>query len=74
VTYLILYVAGVLIGLVVMRDPWGERLGTALMWPLGPIAFAVVVPMMLIAAAILWPAPMLGGAAMLALIAYLAGC
>jgi hypothetical protein len=62
---LLIYAIGVLIGLAVMRDPWRSRLATALMWPLGPIAFVVVVTMMLTAAAIVWPLPVLGMAALL---------
>ncbi len=49
------YLAGVVIALAVMRDPWPVRIGTALVWPLGPMAFAVVVSMLLVASLILWP-------------------
>jgi hypothetical protein len=52
---LLLYLAGVAVGLVVMRDPWPARLTTALVWPLGPMAFVFVVAILLLAAAILWP-------------------
>ena len=70
--YLLTYALGVVIGLAVMRDRWGTRLGTALVWPLGPLAFAVVVPVLLVAAAILWPVPVLGGAAIAGLLWWLA--
>ena len=64
--YLLIYALGVVIGLAVMRDRWPARIATSLAWPLGPIAFLVVVPVLLVAAAILWPVPILGGAAMIA--------
>jgi hypothetical protein len=54
-----IYFAGVLIGLLAMRDPWPMRIGTALAWPLGPLAFVVVVTMLLLAAVVLWPLIML---------------
>ena len=60
--YVIGYVVGVVIALAVMRDPWPTRLRTALVWPLGPIAFLVVVTILMIASAILWPLPILGAA------------
>jgi hypothetical protein len=59
VIYLLIYLAGVAVGLAVMRDPWPARVATALVWPLGPIAFAVVVPSLLVVATILWPLVML---------------
>jgi hypothetical protein len=55
VIYLAVYLAGVVLGLAVMRDRWGARLATALCWPLGPVAFVVVVTVMLVVATILWP-------------------
>jgi hypothetical protein len=63
--YVTIYLAGVAIALGVMRDPWPARIGTALVWPLGPIAFVIVVSMLLVAAAILWPVPVLAAAALL---------
>jgi hypothetical protein len=66
-----IYLTGLVIALAVMRDPWPERIGTALVWPLGPIAFVVVVSIMLLASAVLWPALILGGAALLGLLAWL---
>ena len=54
-----IYLAGVVIGLVVMRDRWAVRLLTAALWPLGIVAFAVVVAILLVAAVYLWPIPML---------------
>jgi hypothetical protein len=69
--WLSIYLTGLVIALAVMRDPWPERIGTALVWPLGPIAFVVVVSIMLLASAVLWPALILGGAALLGLLAWL---
>ena len=62
---LIAYVIGVIIALAVMRDRWAVRVATALVWPLGPIAFVLVASIMVTAAAILWPIPVLGIAAIL---------
>lgn len=64
---LAIYLAGVAIGLMVMRDPWRERLAPALLWPLGPAAFAVVVVILLAAAVLLWPIPALSAALLAAL-------
>jgi hypothetical protein len=69
--WLSIYLTGLVIALAVMRDPWPERIGTALVWPLGPIAFVVVISIMLLASAVLWPVLILGGAAVLGLLAWL---
>jgi hypothetical protein len=61
-TLFAIYIAGVLVGLGVMRDPIGPRLATALVWPLGPIAFIVVLAILLITSAALWPVTVLGTA------------
>jgi len=63
--YLALYLAGVGVGLAVMRDRWPVRVATALVWPLGPVAFVVVITILLVAAFILWPLPMLAAGAIL---------
>ena len=63
--WLLIYLGGVALGLAVMRDPWRSRIPTALVWPVGPAAFVIVVTVMLIAAAIVWPLPVLGGAVLL---------
>jgi hypothetical protein len=63
-TFEVVYVLGVAIGVMVMRDPWPARIGTALVWPLGPIAFVLVVSLLLVVAAILWPLLMLAAAAL----------
>ena len=63
--YVILYALGVALGLAVMRDPWPARVATALVWPLGPIAFVLVLTLLLVVAAILWPILILGSAAVI---------
>jgi hypothetical protein len=68
--YLSVYLAGLVIALTVMRDPWPARLGIALMWPLGPLAFVVVISILLVASAVLWPVLILGSAALLGLVAW----
>ena len=62
-----IYIIGVAIGLIVMRDPWPTRIITALAWPLGILAFVVVVTMLSMAAVYLWPVPMLATLAVLTL-------
>lgn len=69
--YLWVYVSGVVVALAAMRDPWRARLGTALLWPLGPLAFVVVLSVLAVASAILWPLPVLGTAGALGLAAWL---
>jgi hypothetical protein len=68
--YLTVYLAGVAIGFAVMRDRWPSRLTTALCWPVGPMAFVVVVAILVLAAAALWPVPVLGAATLLGLVAW----
>jgi hypothetical protein len=50
-----IYVAGVIVGLMVMRDPWGVRIATAAVWPLGIASLAIVTVILLLAALYLWP-------------------
>ena len=61
-----IYLAGVVIGLLVMRDRWPVRLTTAFAWPLGIVAFVVVVVVLSFASVYLWPVPVLITAAALA--------
>ena len=61
-----IYVVGVAIGLIAMRDPWPTRIVTALVWPLGVAAFFVVLAIMSIAAVYLWPVPVLATLALAA--------
>jgi hypothetical protein len=67
VPLLYIYLAGVGLGLAVMRDPLPARLLTALVWPLGPIAFVLVIALLLVVATIVWPVIMLGLMAIAAL-------
>ena len=67
-TFLYVYLAGVAVGLAVMRDRIGPRLATAVLWPLGPLAFALVLSVMLCVATILWPVPMVAFWTVLALL------
>lgn len=63
------YVIGVVVALAVMRDPWPARIGTALVWPLGPLAFVGVLVILLGSSLVLWPlllVPVTGLAAALA--------
>ncbi|HUE87426.1 MAG TPA: hypothetical protein VMO26_15230 [Vicinamibacterales bacterium] len=66
-----IYLAGFVIALAVMRDPWPARMATAVVWPLGPLAFVVVVSILLVAAVVLWPLPILGVGALLGILAWL---
>jgi hypothetical protein len=63
--YFLTYIIGFIIALAVMRDRWPTRVGTALVWPLGPAAFVVVLAILVVASAILWPLPVLTVAAIL---------
>ena len=56
---LAVYVAGIVVGLLVMRDRWPARVATAVAWPLGVLAFAVVVVILVAASIYLWPIPLL---------------
>lgn len=64
-TALAVYLLGVIIGVAVMRDRWPARIAISLVWPLGPMAFVVVVLILLVTAALLWPLMILGTAALL---------
>jgi hypothetical protein len=66
-----IYLFGLIIALAVMRDPWPVRIGTAAVWPLGPLAFAAVIVILIVASAILWPVLILGSLALLGLLAWL---
>ena len=71
---LTVYLTGVILALAVMRDPWPSRVATALVWPLGPIAFVVVVVILLAAAVFLWPVLALAAIAMISAVVWLTGC
>ena len=51
----LVYVAGVMWGLFVIDASPGVRIGLALFWPLGPIAFAVTITILLGASLIAFP-------------------
>jgi len=64
-TYIALvYVAGVVWGLFVIDAHPGVRIGLAVLWPLGPIAFVVTLTVLLAASLIAFP---IFGATVLAL-------
>lgn len=52
---LLLYVAGVAWGLFKIDAPILTRIGTAAVWPLGPLAFAVTLTILIAAAAVAFP-------------------
>ena len=53
---LVLYVAGIVWGLVALDAPPAARLGLALLWPLGPLAFVLTVALLLAVSPIAYPA------------------
>ena len=64
-TYIALvYVAGVVWGLLVIDAHAGVRIGLAVLWPLGPIAFVITIMGLLAASLIAFP---IFGAAVVAL-------
>ena len=50
-----IYLLGVLVGLVATQGGLGTKVGFALLWPLGPLAFLIVVAGLLVVAAIAFP-------------------
>ncbi len=52
----VLYMGGVLTGLVLGDGPLAARVGLALAWPLGPLAFVLTVALLLGAACMAFPA------------------
>ncbi len=50
-----IYVVGVLVGLIATQGGVATRLGLALLWPLGPLAFAITCAGLLVVAAIAFP-------------------
>ena len=62
-----LYVAGVVWGLLVIDARPMTKIGLAIFWPLGPIAFAVTITVLLAASLIAFPA--VGIAALIAAVA-----
>jgi hypothetical protein len=50
-----IYLAGLVVALVVVDAPALPRIGLALLWPLGPIAFAVTIAILLAASLLAFP-------------------
>ena len=50
-----LYLAGVAIGLVATRGGIASRIGLAVLWPLGPLAFVVTSAGLLVVAGVAFP-------------------
>ena len=50
-----IYVVGVLVGMIATQGGPATRLGLALLWPLGPLAFLITVAGLLVVAAIAFP-------------------
>ena len=57
---LAVYVAGVAWGLILIDARPAARLGLALLWPLGPLAFALTITILFAAALIAYPAVAVG--------------
>jgi hypothetical protein len=49
------YLAGALVALLATDDRWPVRIALAAFWPVGPLAFVVIVALLLVVAAVLWP-------------------
>jgi hypothetical protein len=69
-TLLALYAAGVAIGLAGTDDRVTKRVLLALLWPLGPAAFVIVVSGLALVAVALWPWRLLPVAAAVAALIY----
>jgi hypothetical protein len=54
-TLLTVYLAGVIVGLLAVDDRPAVRLVLALLWPVGPAAFVIVVTGLALVAVVLWP-------------------
>lgn len=50
------YVAGVAWGLIMIDARPAARLGLALLWPLGPLAFVLTITILLVASLVAYPA------------------
>lgn len=51
----LVYAAGVLVGLIGTDARWPARIGLALLWPLGPLAFLVTITILLLASLVAFP-------------------
>ena len=63
--FLGIYLAGVAIGLAAIDARWPARVGLALVWPVGPLAFVVTISILVAASFIAFP---LVGAVILAIV------
>lgn len=66
---LTVYLGGVLLGLWKVDGPVGERIAVAALWPVGVLAFAVTISLLLAAAAVRFP--LAGALAAAALVGWL---
>jgi hypothetical protein len=53
--FLLLYLSGFLIGVLRADAPWHARLALALLWPIGPAAFVVIVSGLVVVSLIAFP-------------------
>ena len=53
---LLVYAAGVIWGLIRIDAPIASRVGLAVVWPIGPIAFIITLTVLIAAAALAFPA------------------
>ena len=65
---LVIYLVGVIVGLLLTDAPWPARVGLSLAWPLGPIAFLITSTILIVAAAIAFP--LVGAIAVAALLGW----
>lgn len=68
----LIYVAGVAWGLFVIDARFGVRIGLAVLWPLGPLAFLVTLTILLAASLIAFPMFGLAVAAIAGLVSWIA--
>ncbi len=54
-TALAIYLAGVLAGLLGMYEPFPARVVMAMLWPVGPLAFAITVGFLIATSLVIWP-------------------
>lgn len=59
-----LYIAGVVVGLLTIDARVPARIGLAMLWPLGPLAFVITISTLVVASAIAFP--VVGGAILVA--------
>jgi len=52
---LIVYATGVVVGLLRTDARWPVRVGLAILWPVGPLAFVLTVSVLLVASVVAFP-------------------